>query len=134
MEIIKTIEGHIKEFKPNEIFTHWHSDANIDHRIAYQATIVASRPVYDFKINLIASFEILSSTEWNFKESFNPNYFEDISDFIGDKVKAIKFYKDEIKSFPHSRSIKSIISLSNYRGVQSGFKNAEAFQIIKISK
>jgi hypothetical protein len=49
-------------------------------------------------------------------------------------VHKYKFYKDEIKSYPHSRSIKSIISLSNYRGVQSGFKNAEAFQIIKFSK
>lgn len=134
LEIVKVIEKHIKEFKPNQIFTHWHSDANIDHRIVHQATITASRPVYKFKINLIASYEVLSSTEWNFKESFNPNYFEDITDYIDDKVKALKFYKDEIKSYPHSRSIKSIISLSNYRGVQSGFKNAEAFQIIKFSK
>lgn len=134
LEIVKVIEKHIKEFKPNQIFTHWHSDANIDHRIVHQATITASRPVYKFKINLIASYEVLSSTEWNFKESFNPNYFEDITDYIDDKVRALKFYKDEIKSYPHSRSIKSIISLSNYRGVQSGFKNAEAFQIIKFSK
>jgi len=133
LEIVKIIEKHIKDFRPNEIFTHWHSDTNIDHRIVYQATITASRPVYKFKINLIASYEILSSTEWNFKESFNPNYFEDISDFLDDKIRAIKFYKNEIKPFPHSRSIKSIVSLSNYRGVQSGFKNAEAFQIIKIS-
>jgi LmbE family N-acetylglucosaminyl deacetylase len=134
LEIVKVIEKHIKEFKPNEIFTHWHSDANIDHRIVHQATITASRPVHKFKINLIASYEVLSSSEWNFRESFNPNYFEDISDFIGDKVRSLKFYKDEIKSYPHSRSIKSIISLSNYRGVQSGFKNAEAFQIIKYLK
>ena len=134
LEIVKVIEKHIKEFKPNQIFTHWHSDANIDHRIVHQATITASRPVYKFKINLIASYEVLSSTEWNFKESFNPNYFEDITDYIDDKVRALKFYKYEIKSYPHSRSIKSIISLSNYRGVQSGFKNAEAFQIIKFSK
>jgi len=134
LEIVKVIEKHIEEFKPNQIFTHWHSDANIDHRIVHQATITASRPVYKFKINLIASYEVLSSTEWNFKESFNPNYFEDITDYIDDKVKALKFYKDEIKSYPHSRSMKYIIYLSNYRGVQSGFKNAEAFQIIKFSK
>ena len=134
LEIIKFIEKNIKVFKPNEIFTHWHSDTNIDHRIAYQATITAVRPVYNFTINLIASYEVLSSTEWNFRESFNPNYFEDISDFVSDKIKAIKFYKNEVKPYPHPRSIKSIKSLSIYRGVQSGFKNAEAFEIIKIAK
>jgi LmbE family N-acetylglucosaminyl deacetylase len=134
LEIIKTIEQHIKDFKPNEIFTHWHSDTNIDHRIVYEATITASRPVYDFNIDLIASYEVLSSTEWNFRESFNPNYFEDISEFIDSKIKAIKLYKEELKSYPHSRSIKSIKSLSNYRGVQAGYKNAEAFNIIRILK
>ncbi|MDB3987463.1 PIG-L family deacetylase [Candidatus Pelagibacter sp.] len=134
LEIIKNIEKHIQDFKPSEIFTHWHSDANIDHRIAYEATITASRPVYNFKINLIASYEVLSSTEWNFRESFNPNYFEDITKYIDNKIEAIKLYKDELRPYPHSRSIKSIISLSNYRGVQAGYKNAEAFHIIRISK
>ena len=76
----------------------------------------------------------MSSTEWNFKESFNPNYFEDITDFVSEKIKAIKLYKSELKPYPHPRSIKSIKSLSIYRGVQSGFKNAEAFEIIKIAK
>ena len=47
---------------------------------------------------------------------------------------AIKQYKDELKPFPHPRSIKSIKSLSTYRGIQSGFENAEAFQIIRIVK
>jgi LmbE family N-acetylglucosaminyl deacetylase len=134
LDIIKIIEKHIKDFKPNEIFTHWHSDTNIDHRIVYEATMTASRPVYNFNIDLIASYEVLSSTEWNFRESFNPNYFEDISEFMDNKIKAIKLYKDELKFYPHSRSIKSIKSLSNYRGVQSGYRNAEAFNIIKISK
>tara|TARA_A100001015_G_scaffold318131_1_gene437035 strand:- start:519 stop:1208 length:690 start_codon:yes stop_codon:yes gene_type:complete len=134
LDIIKLIEKHIKQFKPNQIFTHWHSDTNIDHRIAYEATITATRPVYNFQINLIASFEVLSSTEWNFEKPFKPNYFEDITKFINKKIKAIKLYRDELKKFPHSRSIKSIKSLSNFRGVQAGFKNAEAFHIIKFTK
>ncbi len=134
LEIVKIIEEHINNFRPNEIYTHWHSDANIDHRIAYQATITATRPVYKFKINLIASYEVLSSTEWNFKKSFNPNYFVDISKNINEKIKSIKMYKDEIRKFPHSRSIKSIKALANYRGAQSGFEFAEAFEVIRMSK
>ena len=57
----------------------------------------SNKTIYNFNIDLVASFEVLSSTEWNFKESFNPNYFEDISDFINFKIKAIKLYKDELK-------------------------------------
>ena len=95
LEIIKLIEEHIKEFQPSEIFTHWHSDTNIDHRIAHEATITATRPVYKFTINLIASYEVLSSSEWNFRQSFNPNYCEDITKFIDKKIDAIKQYKNE---------------------------------------
>jgi len=51
-----------------------------------------------------------------------------------DEIEAIKLHKDELRAYPHSRSIKSIRSLSNYRGVQAGYKNAEAFHIIRISK
>tara|TARA_Y200000002_G_C22572199_1_gene617140 strand:- start:161 stop:850 length:690 start_codon:yes stop_codon:yes gene_type:complete len=134
LELVKIIEKHLNDFKPNEIYTHWHSDANIDHRITYEATITATRPVYKFNIELIACYEVLSSTEWNFKKSFNPNLFINIDDHIENKITAIKLYKNEIKSYPHSRSLKSIRSLASFRGVQSGFKNAEAFEIIRLSK
>jgi len=40
-------------------------------------------------------------------------------------------YKTEINPFPHERSLKFIESLSHVRGVESGFKNAEAFQLIR---
>jgi LmbE family N-acetylglucosaminyl deacetylase len=118
LEIVKVIEKHIEEFKPNQIFTHWHSDANIDHRIVHQATITASRPVYKFKINLIASYEVLSSTEWNFKESFNPNYFEDITDIPNSsqtlaEIKNEKFTIDDLvkvdKLVHQKKSLKNLI-------------------------
>jgi len=40
-------------------------------------------------------------------------------------------YKTEINPFPHERFLKFIESLSHVRGVESGFKNAEAFQLIR---
>ena len=48
-----------------------------------------------------------------------------------DQLKALKQYKSEINPFPHERSLKFIESLSHVRGVESGFKNAEAFQLIR---
>jgi hypothetical protein len=47
------------------------------------------------------------------------------------KFKALNQYKTDINPFPHERSLKFIESLSHVRGVESGFKNAEAFQLIR---
>ena len=40
-------------------------------------------------------------------------------------------YKSEIEEFPHPRSFKAIENLSIQRGIESGLKNAEAFEIVK---
>ena len=46
----------------------------------------------------------------------------------------MKIYKSELKTHPFPRSIDSIKSLGILRGSQSGFKYAEAFQLIKAVK
>jgi len=47
------------------------------------------------------------------------------------KLKALNQYKTEINPFPHERSLKFIESISHVRDVESGFKNAEEFQLIR---
>ena len=47
------------------------------------------------------------------------------------KLKTLNQYKTEINLFPDKYSLKFIESLSHVRGVESGFKNAEAFQLIR---
>ena len=48
-------------------------------------------------------------------KSFNPNLFINIGDHIENKIATIKLYKNEIKGYPHSRSLKSIRSLASFR-------------------
>ena len=43
----------------------------------------------------------------------------------------MKFYKSELRKYPHSRSIKAIEALASFRGVSSGFKYAEGFMLIR---
>ncbi len=77
-------------------------------------------------------FEILSSTGWGGPEtynSFNPVHFIDISPFIEKKILALECYADEIRAFPHARSIEAVKALSKLRGAQSGLMEAEAFTI-----
>ena len=130
IKITKVIEKYIKKFKPDTILTHHFNDLNLDHKIVSNSVITACRPIKKNNVNLILFFEVLSSTEWQIGDSknlFNPNWFEDISSEINFKIKLMKIYKEELRKYPHSRSIKGIESLARYRGISSGYKFAEAF-------
>ena len=133
IEIIKFIEIVKDEIKPTIIYTHSAADLNIDHQIAYKATITACRPLKKSSVEKILSFEVLSSTDWAAfnNKSFQPNYFVNITNQIKDKIKSISFYKSELRKYPHSRSLKAIETLSRSRGTSAGFKFAEAFFIVR---
>ena len=79
------------------------------------------------------TFETLSSTErsWQAKNFFSPDTYVNIKKEIKDKIKAFKYYKSEIKNYPHPRSFKGIENLAMYRGNQVGLEFAEAFCTIK---
>jgi hypothetical protein len=50
---------------------------------------------------------------------------------VQDKWGALEFYETEIKEFPYPRSEKGIKTLASYRGLQSGYENAEAYKLIR---
>ncbi len=134
LEIIKHIEKHKKKFKPHIVLTHNFSDLNIDHRKIAEATLTAFRPEPNEKLENFLTFEVPSSTDYRIlknKRNFLPNYFVNIEKVIKYKIKAIKSYKNELKKYPHSRSITGIKNLSRTRGNQVGFRYAEAFEIIR---
>lgn len=134
LNIVKEIEKIKKKIKPTIMYTHFSNDLNVDHRIAYQAAITASRPSPSETIKKIFCFEILSSTEWGDKnkEIFSPNFFIDISKFINKKLQAIKIYDKEIKKSPNARSLENIKNLASFRGSTVGAYYAEAFFIERI--
>lgn len=132
LEIVQSIEQVIENFKPTILLTHSMHDLNVDHRITAQAVLTATRPPCSVKE--IYAFEIPSSTEWAFGEfgSFKPNYFVELSeDDLQAKVKAMECYETEARIYPHPRSPEAIIALAQVRGVQSGVRYAEAFELIR---
>ena len=132
IKINKIIEKTLLIFKPDIVFTHSPHDSNNDHKIVYNSTIIATRPGSKFRVNKLFSYEVLSSSEWNFENSFAPNYFEEISENdLNKKIKALEFYRSEIASFPFPRSGVGLETLAKYRGMQSGYKYAEAFRLIR---
>lgn len=132
IQINKLIEKEIREFRPDTIFTHSSHDANNDHRIVFNATIIATRPGAQNHVLRLLSYEVLSSTEWGFNSAFAPNYFESLSaNELDTKYKALGCYKTELRSYPFPRSQEGLQSLAMFRGMQVGCKYAEAFQILR---
>ena len=134
IDIIKIVAKVKEEVQPDIIFTHFKNDLNIDHRITYQAVLTATRPMEDECVKEIYSFEILSSTEWNYPLSFSPDTFFDINKTIDLKIDAMKEYTSELCEYPHPRSLKGIKLNAKYQGMRVGKKYIEAFKTIRIIK
>jgi len=130
LKIIKEVEKEIFETKASLIFTHHYNDLNLDHRIAYEATITAARPVPGSKVSSIISFEIPAATDWRKPYKFNPNLYIDISSQLTAKINALKAYQYEFRKSPHPRSKEITEAVAKRWGSLSGFNAAEAFEII----
>ncbi len=125
----------IYEIEPNIVFCPY-PDRHVDHRIVFESTMVATRPVKKGKyIEIVAAYETLSETHWNaphIEPNFTPNWVINISDHIENKITALKYYESQISPFPSPRSLDAITALSKFRGTQAGFAYGEAFHIIRM--
>ncbi len=112
-------------------------DRHIDHRVIFDACMVATRPVgAGKKIKILAAYETLSETHWNaphLEPNFTPNWVVDITDQIEVKLRAFSLYESQVHSFPAPRSIEALRALALFRGSQSGYGYGEAFHIIRMT-
>lgn len=135
LDVVQKLEKVIMEIRPSIIYTHHDEDLNVDHRITSQAVLTACRPQPGCCVNEIYSFEILSSTNWtscSIRSTFFPNRFVDISLAIELKIKALNIYDQEMRDYPHSRSIEAVKSLAKYRGSTVGMTAAESFHVVRV--
>lgn len=132
IDVIKKIEKIIDTFNPEIIYTHHFCDLNVDHQIINKAVMTATRPIPGQSVKRVQFFEVASSTDWGFTgvasgNYFNPNIFINIDSTLKLKLKALSFYHQEMRDFPHARSIEGLEALAKWRGAFSGFPAAEAF-------
>ena len=129
LDIVKVIEKVKNELQPDIIFTHYENDLNIDHQITHKAVLTATRPMKGECVKELYSFEVLSSTEWNYPLSFSPDVFFDISDYMKYKKKAMQIYKSELNDLPHPRSLEGMDISAKGWGLKVGCEYAEAFKL-----
>ncbi len=131
-ELNESILEVINEVEPDILYIPHKGDLHRDHRIVFEASIVASRPIYEHKIRKIMSYEVPSETEWGqVIEPFIPNIYVDITDVFKYKIEAMKCYGSELKKYPHPRSIEAIEALAIKRGSEVCVEYAESFMLIR---
>jgi len=134
VELNQAIEQCIRDIKPTIVYTHHGGDVNKDHRLGFESTMVAVRPMEGSSVKRILCYEVPSSTEWAPPSSnnvFSPNVFVDIEDVIDKKIDAIKAYNSELREYPHPRSVENVINQAHLRGASVGLKAAECFMLIR---
>ena len=133
-KITASILEVVDKIKPEIVYLPHRGDIHLDHKIVFDASMVALRPIRDHVVKEIYCYETLSETEWdapNVANAFIPNTWVDITKFINTKLEAMSVFESQVHAFPHPRSIKSIEALSLYRGSNMGIKNAEALITIR---
>ena len=133
LDIVKTVERKVAELQPQIVYTHFGGDLNVDHRLAYQATVTACRPVPGATVRAIYAFETVSSTEWApaADAQFRPDRFVGISEQLDRKLAALRCYESEMRPAPHARSLEAVEALARVRGASVGLEAAEAFAVIR---
>ena len=124
----------MKEKNIEVLFLPHRGDIHNDHRVVFNAGLVASRPVGSYSVKEVYAYETLSETEWAAPfgdDAFIPTCFVNIEASIEAKKEALKCFNSQLKDFPNPRSLETIEALSIFRGSTVGFKNAEAFMIIR---
>ncbi|KAF5073302.1 N-acetyl-alpha-D-glucosaminyl L-malate deacetylase 1 [anaerobic digester metagenome] len=132
-EIIKTISDFINKVKPNVIYFHHHADVHTDHHIAFEAIYSCTKNFrYPF-IEKVLLFETLSETEFApalRNNAFVPNVFNDISNYLEQKVEIMKLFTTEQMVEPYPRALSTIRALARFRGSRIGVNYAEAFMLL----
>jgi LmbE family N-acetylglucosaminyl deacetylase len=134
LEVVKLVEGLVDDFGPDIVYTHHSGDLNVDHRVAHQAVVTATRPSGARLVGDVYAFEVPSSTDWAFGacgRAFEPNVFIDITDTMDAKLRAMMCYGSEVRPYPHPRSPEAMEACARRWGSIAGFGAAEAFALVR---
>lgn len=129
-DVITPLEQAVREVRPALVYCQYGGDINRDHRLLFQALLVATRPT-EGCIQAIYAFETASSTEWAYPRSFVPDTWVDISATLPIKLKAMACYESEVRPYPHPRSLEALEHRARTWGNQVCLDAAEVFMTVR---
>jgi len=132
-DLVAGISEVFRSFKPEEVFVPHPSDVHTDHRVVFDAAASCTKWFRYPSVRRVLAYETLSETDFGLgtDQGFRPNVFVDIEPFLNDKLRAMDIYTSELGAFPFPRSHEAIRALATLRGVASGFKAAESFELLR---
>jgi LmbE family N-acetylglucosaminyl deacetylase len=132
-ELNGRIDAFLRKQAPDMVMLPF-PDRHVDHRVIFDACVVACRPVHAAAPKIVLAYETLSETHWNvpgIEPVFAPEFFVDITDTVAKKAAALACYASQVDNAP-SRSVEACKALAKFRGSQNGCGYAEAFKVVRI--
>ncbi len=132
-DLVASVSNAFKTFEPTEVFVPHPSDVHTDHRVVFDALAGCTKWFRYPSVKRVLAYETLSETDFGLgiNQGFRPNVFVDISPFLVNKLQAMDIYVSEVGVAPFPRSHEVISALATVRGAASGFKAAEAFELLR---
>ena len=132
--LVSKISSVINKIKPNIIYLPFKGDVHSDHKYIFDAAYSCTKVFRHPFIKKIYMMETLSETEFSLstkEDSFVPNVFVDISEFMDKKIELMNIYESEMGEHPFPRSERNIRALGTLRGATCGCDYAESFVLLK---
>ncbi len=120
-EIANAIEGVIREYEPDMIFTHSRHDLHEDHQTVFESTL---RAAHDQRTTILC-YESPSVTD-----EFLPIYYIDVCGYVDVKIEAIRKHWDQHKKPYMNPDL--IRNKMNIRGAQAKIDYAEGFEVVRM--
>lgn len=134
LDFNKAFDDAVRKVMPDEVYLPFWGDMQKDHQMTVDGAMVALRAKLNYAPRRIYAYETPSETGINvpsLNNTFIPNVYEDISDYLEGKLEAMRFYQSQLHPFPDLRSLETVEALAKFRGAMANVKAAEAFMLIR---
>ncbi len=129
-DLITPLERVSEEVRPRIVYCQFGGDINMDHKLLFEAANVAFRPLDDW-LEEVYAFYTVSSTEWGYPRTFQPDTWVDISATLEQKIAAFECYTNEVRAYPHPRSSEALRHAAHFWGNQCHMEAAEVFATVR---
>lgn len=131
-DLVGALSQAFTEFQPDEVLLPHAMDVHTDHQVVAKAVASCTKWFRYPSIKRVLAYETISETDFSLGVMpFRPNVFVNIEGFLDTKLQTLNVYASEVAAFPFPRSDEAVRALAALRGSASGFKAAEAFELLR---